>query len=153
MATVRFKFNPFKATGLDKPKGANRTEALEAIRALVEESVLSDVAQARSPVAGHGKFPALSKEYKKIKRASGRSGKPDLEFKGKMLEALDTKVSGNSIILETLGKQGDKADGHCNHSGDSKLPLRRYIPKEKETLKKPIMDGIRRLIREHQEDG
>jgi hypothetical protein len=65
-----------------------------------------------------------------------------------MLEAIKTEVSGNTVTVKVTGKQGAKADGHCNHSGESRIPLRRFIPTAEETFKQPILNGIKKIIRE-----
>lgn len=67
-----------------------------------------------------------------------------------MLDAMTVKAANGKITVEISGKQGDKADGHNNHSGDSQLPLRRFIPKEGEdTFRKGIRDGIKVIARSY----
>lgn len=151
MALNRYSFDPFEQTGLDAPTGRKKGDALRAIADFVLEEVLSSVATTNSPVEGHGKFQGLSKEYRASKRASGRPGRADLEFTGKMLEAIRTGVSAGEVFIQIKGKQGDKADGHNHLVGDGDLPVRRFIPDKNEAFKKSIMKGVRRLIRAHQE--
>jgi len=146
---VRFDFDPFELTGVDLPAGADKDDVLEEVGQYVVEEILSYVANKNSPVQGHGNFPALSKEYRKRKIESGRPGVPDLVFDGDMLDALNHGTRGTQVRIEVTGSEADKADGHCNLSGDSDLPLRRFIPDEGETFKKPIVDGIARIIRSH----
>lgn len=145
--TVRFEFDPFQATGEPLPEGADKNEVLEAASEYLLEQVLGYVGNKTSPVAGHGSFPGLSKEYAARKKAQGLPPVPDLVLSGEMLDAVTTYAKGNRIGIEVTGDQGAKADGHCNHSGESELPLRRFIPDEGEQFKRPILDGIRRIIR------
>lgn len=145
--TVSFEFDPFELTGEELPEGAKAKDVLEDVAQYVLEETLSHVGEEKSPVAGHGAFKKLSKAYASKKRADGHPPVPNLLFTGDMLDALKTKRRGNKVIIEISGKQGDKADGHNNHSGESELPLRRFIPTEDETFKPKILDGIRRIIK------
>jgi len=73
---------------------------------------------------------------------------PNLELEGDMLDALtfETTSSGITVgIFEDSG-QADKADGHNNFSGKSKLPLRRFIPKSDEEFKGSINTGVRQIL-------
>jgi hypothetical protein len=146
---VTYEFDPFELTGLEKPKGVPRREILKEIRDFTVEAVVGYVNTTRSPVQGHGKFKRLTRDYKKRKVAAGGSSVPDLLLSGDMLSALKAPIKGVGIELGIKGKQGPKADGHNNHSGDSELPLRRFIPDEDdgETFKKPIIDGMKKIIR------
>ena len=143
--TVEYEFNPEDELGISLPKG-NKSEALSQIGDYILESVLKYVGDEKSPVGGHGNFPRLNKEYSKHKVSEGGSPVPNLELTGKMLSAMKVIKTSDSIILRISGKQGDKADGHNNHSGDSKLPLRRFIPDDGETFKTDILGGVRRII-------
>lgn len=146
MATVKYTFNPFELADIDPPSGTeNRRAAVREIADFVIEQVLSDVAASKSPI-DNGRFVPLSKEYKKFKTKRGRPGKPNLEFSGDMLDALQSKVSGNKITIQITGKEGDKADGHNNHSGKSSLPTRRFIPTEDETFREGILAGVRNIV-------
>lgn len=145
---VEFEFDPFEMAGVDPDKVKNKRELLKASADYALEQTLEHVARGESPVEGHGKFPALSPKYKAKKKASGRPGAPDLFFEGDMLPDLKTKTSDTVWIGHKNKKQAAKADGHNNHSGESELPLRRYVPDEGETFKKSIRQGIKRIIRE-----
>lgn len=146
---VRYDFNPFELTGVDAPEGSDKEQIREEVAQYVVEEILSYCGDRNSPVSGHGKFPALSKEYKRRKLDSGRPGVPDLEFDGDLLNAISGSSRGSNVRVEVESDQADKADGHCNFSGESDLPLRRFIPDEGETFKQPIIDGIARIIRSH----
>jgi hypothetical protein len=130
-----------------------RKEAEDLIADLIREEILSHVADQNSPVAGHGKFPKLNKEYKEKKKGEGLPGLPNLEFSGDMLDALEVyPVRGGVIRVEISGEEAPKADGHNNHSGDSTLPLRRFIPDDGETFKKKILSGVRDILLEYSDD-
>ena len=141
--TVEFEFFPFEDT--DPPKGKKR-EAIDQIGDYIQESILSYVGEENSPVQGHGKFSRLNRDYKAIKVAEGGSPIANLELTGEMLSSMKIIKGPDSITVRISGKQGDKADGHNNHSGESTLPLRRFIPAEGETFKRPILEGVKRII-------
>jgi hypothetical protein len=70
-----------------------------------------------------------------------------------MKRALDTKVYSSQVeigIWDT--KQAAKADGHCNHSGKSKLPRRAFIPKPDESFRPDIREGVNRIIKEKRKE-
>lgn len=146
---VLFTFDPFEIAGVEEiPK--NKSAILDECKDFAIDEIKKYCERSQSPVEGHGKFKALTRKYREIKKSKGGSGNPDLFLSGDMLDALKGKKSGTEIALGIVGKQGDKADGHCNFSGESELPLRRFIPFEGdgETFKKPIIDGIKRIVRE-----
>lgn len=149
---VKYTFNPFELTGTKPPAGASKREILKEISEFVVESVLDKVGETNSPVSGRGKFKALSPKYKKIKDDIGPPI-PNLELDGDMLDSLKAPIKGSTITLKVGFKENDKADGHCNFSGKSKIPTRRFIPKAKqgETFKKDIISGMRRLIKAFEE--
>lgn len=144
MATVKYTFNPFELVGRDPPEEGKRA-LLQEIKDFVIEKTLETVASQKSPVTGR-KFQRLSSDYRAFKIKKRRPGVANLEFSGAMLDALKGKVSGDDITIQIKGKQGDKADGHNNHSGKSKLPTRKFIPKDDETYSKAIMRGITEII-------
>jgi hypothetical protein len=149
---VKYEFDPFELVNADPLPSRKSKEAMDDIANYVLESVLSSVGDTKSPVAGHGSFPKLNKDYKKSKDAQGGSPIANLELTGSMLSALEVKKKGDTLILQITGKEADKADGHNNHSGDSTLPLRRFIPLESETFKKDILSGISRIIESYRDD-
>lgn len=144
---VRYTFNPFEATGAERPKGETKREALQEASEFLREAVIGYMDEQNSPVAGHGAFKKLSKDYAARKRKMGGSPVPDLELSGDLKDSIKVFATGNRITIEVTGDQGGKADGHCNHSGASKIPLRRFIPDSGETFKRPILDGIARIIK------
>lgn len=144
---VKFEFNPFTTLDIDAPEGDAKREALERGAEYLREQVVRYMGNQNSPVAGHGAFKALSKDYAERKKAEGGTPVPNLELHGDLKDAIQTYVSGNKIGIKVTGKQGKVADGHCNLSGDSELPMRRFIPDEDEMWKSTIMAGIGRIIR------
>lgn len=150
---VEFEFDPFEALGEEKPRGVNRRAVLRDIADFTKEQILDFLGNQNSPVSGHGKFPKLSKDYKFFKRSQGKLPVPDLELTGAMVNALRaTLTSDGKVKIKIGGKQGDKADGHNNHSGQSKLPLRRFIPTDDEMFKQAIKQGWRQIIKSHGND-
>lgn len=126
------------------------SEAQDLVADLIREEILSYVAEGNSPVSGYGKFPALSKDYREFKKDAGNPGEPNLEFNGDMLDALEVYPIKDGVIrVEIAGDQSDKADGHNNHSGDSTLPLRRFIPTKDETFKRDILSSVRAILEEY----
>ena len=151
---VAFEFDPFAELGIDPPKSKrDREEALQKIAELVKTEVLEFVAEGKSPVAGGPWKRSLSPEYKKRKGQESSSNFANMELTGDMLDALDVvKKKGTTLSLQIAGSEAPKADGHNNHSGDSTLPERRFIPKEGETLKRQIWSDVKRILEEY-EDG
>lgn len=143
---IKFEFNPFEELGLEMQKGEEKRAALERAAGLLKDRVLEYMEAATSPVAGHGRFPALSKGYKAKKVSEGGLPFPNLELDGDLKSAIQTYVSGNRIGLKVTGKQAKVADGHCNLSGDSELPLRRFIPDDGEMWKRDILAQIGQAI-------
>ena len=142
---IFFEFDPFELLGRDKPVGSTR-EAKRAVADYVREEILSHVAGARSPVEGESWQAKLSKEYAKRKGKISSSGTANMELYGDMLDNMDVVVNQRGMVeVRVTGKQGDKARGHNQHSGDTKnkyLPQRRFIPDTGQTFKRSIMGGI-----------
>lgn len=130
----------------DVPK-SDRPQVLSDIADYLLEAALDDIGEGRSPVYG-SKWPALSKVYKKHKLEEGSKPIANLELSGDLLDALEAKVTGKSAITYgiTDSSQTAKADGHNNLSGDSKLPLRRFVPGPGETFRSGIMNQIQQII-------
>lgn len=129
---VSFVFDPFEIAGVDKETivPSEVARILSEVSDLVVSQVLKDTKNQISPVDGSD-FEALSKDYAKFKKKSGKKPIPNLRFDGDLMDALAISVEpDDKLKLYVEASQSDKADGHNNHSGDSKLPLRRYVPLE-----------------------
>jgi len=134
--------------GLDVPVKIKKAAARE-IGELLVDAVLIQVGNQKSPLKGLP-WPKLSKKYKAFKLSKNLPGKANIEFSGKTLDAYKFKVkpSGN-IELGVFGKKtAPIADGHNNISGDSKLPLRRWIPAEGDEFKPDIAEQAEKIVRE-----
>lgn len=140
---IFFEFDPI---GDKKLSASDKREALDAVADYVREQVLEYVAGNESPVSGGKWKKTLSKKYKAFKEAEGGTGIPNMELYGNMLDKLDVVKVGNKLSLQITGKEAEKADGHNNHSGDSKLPERRFIPDKDQTFKRDILQGINQIV-------
>lgn len=152
---VEYTFNPFDFYGIKEPESSSdRNDALDAIADLIQTSILESVGNSKSPLMGYGKFPGLSKEYKKFKSGQGLGTAPNLEFEGDLLESLIVERRGDEVFVGVSGDQDGKADGHNNHSGQSKLPLRRFIPSRKDgdEFNRAISGEIKSILRSFRED-
>lgn len=142
---VTTKINLNNYLRFNKLDEEDQDQAVKRVANYLKEQVLTDVGNARSPISGK-KFPGLNPKYKKLK---SKKAKPiaNLELTGDMLASFKYEIKGNEIELGIFGGEADKADGHCNHSGASKLPNRRFIPKD-EKFRKGIEDNVKRIIKE-----
>jgi hypothetical protein len=155
---VEYKFDPLKIAGVKKSDVPKRAldDILSKVADYVKESVLSYVADEESPVSGRGAFKALSKksEYTEEKKDLVGNTKANLENTGALLDSVKVVGNGSALVLTVDSDQMGKADGHNNHSGDSNLPTRRFIPKAKdgETFKRDILDGIKQIVKDEIDD-
>lgn len=154
MAKVQYKFDPFEIAGRDKKElsAGKREEVMSRVADYVKESVLVDVAESRSPVTGR-RFKGLSTKgkdggYKARKVALGGDPTPNLRLRGAMLDSLVVDQGASRLTLTVGADQQDKADGHNNFSGKSKLPERKFIPdaSNDEGFRPSIRDGIAAII-------
>lgn len=149
---VWFEFNPFEATKKPPPKGTARKEVLESIAYAVQDYILEKVSEGSSPVKGGRWKRSLSPEYRAKKQAQGGSSFADMELDGDMLDALEVEVRGNRVWVGISDReQAQKADGHNNHSGLSKLPPREFIPNPNDKsagFRPELMREIAQLIEE-----
>lgn len=146
---VKYDFNPFKLVNEPAKGVRDKDKVIDKIAKFIVDSVASKTKSGTSPVKGRGKFKKLTKEYAAAMK--GGSRKPNLTLEGDMLGSLDAfKKRGHTMRLTVAEDENDKADGHNNHSGDSLLPERRFIPKDKdgETFKKDILQGIKKIIKD-----
>jgi hypothetical protein len=104
-------------------------------------------------VSGRGKFKALSKEYAAEKKEETGVSDPNLDRSGDMIRALDYRIVGDKLEIGVYGPDAGKADGHNNFSGESTLPLRRFLPAEGETYKPEIKAMIDDTLRFYQAEN
>jgi hypothetical protein len=144
----KYEFDPFEIAGVSRPKGETKERILEKVSDYVLEEVLSFVGDGVSPVAGQGKFKALSNEYKKKKKADGSSPVPNLELEGDLLDALTVKKNkkGNLELFVDDPDQQGKVDGHNDFTGRSPLPRRAFIPSDDEGFKAKIEKTIKSIV-------
>lgn len=79
-------------TDADFKKGLNLF-AIESI------SIINDRVDASKDLNG-ANFKEYSAGYKKSKKKSGRNIKPNLQFTGEMMNSIDHKVNGNSVVIK-----------------------------------------------------
>jgi hypothetical protein len=71
-----------------------------------------------------------------------------------MLGSLDYKTDGaDRLEIGVFGSDAPKADGHNNLSGDSNLPLRRFIPDEGDVYDSAIQDLVSEAIAAYKGDN
>ena len=155
MATkVEFVFSPFdfitvkQADKLDGLTSSQKAEIVDKVRDFLLEAIPSDMASQTSSVTG-SKFEPLSKEYAKAKKAAGKGTKANLIFEGDLIDSIRVrKGSDYRLKLTVLDSQMGKADGHNNHSGDSPLPRRAFIPNadDDETFRPAIRKEIKSIV-------
>lgn len=154
---VSYEFDPWEITGVDKPRSKSKlNDAKEEVADYVIGEILSYVGEGTSPVAS-GKFKkSLSPEYKKIKGELSSSNFANMELHGDMLDALESKNrSGSKVAVGIFDDdQAPKAAGHNHFPGynESKLPLREFIPKPDQKLRRDIVSGIKSILKDYEDD-
>jgi hypothetical protein len=123
-----------------------KTQIKEAVGEYLVEQTLLSVGNSNSPLEGYGKFPGLSDKYKKKKKSERGDTSANLNAEGDMLDSLDFKTTREGVTIGVYGKNAPKADGHNNLSGESKLPLRRFLPDTSDAYAAKIEKGIKQII-------
>lgn len=112
----------------------------------LRESVLSSLRKAETPVQGED-WPALSREYKKLKKSEGLPPEANMELEGDMLDSLDYQETDDGIELGFFGKEAWKADGHLKFSGaENNTPQRRFLPDEGQEFDSSITRKTEQII-------
>lgn len=152
---VEFNLDPFDLAGISKSDVSRsaRKDILDEVTAYLTDAIKKDVKDATSPVTGEA-FQGLSDAYKAKKKAAGKGTKANLIFTGKLIDSIRVKATGGEVNVTVLKSQQDKADGHNNFSGDSKLPERKFIPNEDngESFRKGILDEIVKIVESRVEE-
>lgn len=145
---VKYDFNPFELTGQSSKGVQDKGGLFDEIASFVVEKVKSKTSASKTPVSNGAWKQALSKAYRK---KTGKS-KANLRLEGDLMASLESfGLRGNTMRLTVDDNQQGKADGHNNFTGKSGLPRRDFIPdtEKKQTFKKDIVDGIRRIIKDN----
>jgi hypothetical protein len=130
----------------DVPESRHATVKRE-VGDYVTDEILRALSAGKSPVVGET-FKKLNKEYADEEKGGNRT--PNLELDGDMLDALIYKNNDKGIEIGIFSSsEVPKADGHNNFSGDSKLPKRRFIPKDDQKFKREIETGVRSIVNEY----
>lgn len=135
---------------------SSKKEAVEEVAEYLHDTILNYLHEAKSPVYGN-EFVGLSKGYKKIKSKVSGSAKANMELYGDMLDELEARVNGYEISVgfhsDTSELTRNKADNHnkwTSKSFKTKVPMRRFIPKDEENFSKEIMRDIKEIIASHE---
>lgn len=112
---------------------------------LLEQTLVS-VANEKSPIQGENWKKSLDKQYKKEKEKEIGNDKADLQFSGRLLDQTSYQMTSEGIKIGTFGERAVVADGHCNLSGESKLPKRRFIPAEGQEYIQKIQKEVDRIV-------
>ena len=147
---VEHEFDPFELAGVEPPKSkAKQREILQNVADYLKPAIENYCDDMNSPVSGHGRFKNLTKKYANEKADAGGIPIPNLLLDGDMRSALVAKPTRQGTVkVEVVGKESDKADGHCNHSGNSRIPTRRFIPDEGEQFKRAILLDVKAIVQE-----
>jgi len=127
----------------------NKRQVKDEIGEFIIEEILLRVNDGKSPLKGTPRWNSLNSEYAKDEKGGNKT--PNLELDGDLLDALTWKRGKGGELEIGIFKKSEtgKADGHNNHTGKSKLPLRRFIPDENDHFYKKITDGIKEIISEN----
>jgi len=129
---------------LSKVPPHKKAKAKRDVSEYIEEEMLVNLSAGKSIVKGE-KFKKLNKEYAKEFKNGNRT--PNLLLDGDMLDSLTVRPQKTDSVLIKIGSdQNDKADGHCNFSGKSNLPRRRFIPKGKQKFDSDVEKEIKRIV-------
>jgi len=135
---------------LDQLTQSTKKEVATELGEFIVDKILSDTSSQRSSVTGQ-QWQGLSKDYKKTKTKIA-VGKANLELHGDMLNALKARSDYEGVEVGVFTKkEAQKADGHCHYGifGESKLPIRRFIPNGEDTTLRPgIMSQVIRVAKE-----
>jgi hypothetical protein len=120
----------------------------EEVGTFLVESVLSAVAEAKTPVSGES-WPILSKDYKEHKSEEGSGTVANMSLNGEMLDSLTFEKTSSGIELGFFDDQAWKADGHLKFSGaEGTAPKRRFLPAKGESFKEGIEKEVESIIRD-----
>ena len=131
--------------GLNKVPDNQKNRIVREIGNLLVDEILRKVSGGNSPVKNRGRFKILDKEYANDEKFGNRN--PNLDLDGDMLNSLTFRSRGSKIEVGIFDRsQVPKADGHNNFSGQSKLPVRRFIPNTNEKFDDDITSRVKKII-------
>jgi len=145
---LKWTWDPLKDVQLTKTQ---KDRALDKIIDVVEEQFFDAIASGKSPVSGEGRFKGLTSAYRKKKRKLGKAGRVNMELFGNMLQGVRIKkAAGEFISISVRKNNAEKADGHSRltERRNDKLPRRRFIPGEDQSLIRSIKKEVREIIEE-----
>lgn len=119
----------------------------------LREQILLSVADSATPISGGAFKSSLSKKYRAAKEADNLPGIANLELTGEMLDSLDFRSTNAGIELGVFGRAALRADGHNNFTGESRLPLRQFLPKVGQNFKRSIASEVDKIIRDKKAEG
>lgn len=157
MATrVEYEFDPFELVNIDKAmlKPSDIKSAVDEVGDFVYSRVRKNTSQQVSSVTGDA-FEKLSKDYAKLKKKQVGNALANLVLSGDMMDSLKVIRRAAKLTLTVGANEQGKADGHNNHSQESKLPERKFIPSESlgETFSPDILSGITEIISKYVDDS
>lgn len=130
---------------LDGIPEESRDAYLRDIGEFIVSSILDDVGQGVSPVTGQ-RFKSLNADYADEEKGGDRL--PNLDLEGDMLNSLKFVVNDNEIEFGIFNEaQAVKSYGHnTGMQGhpylEGKVPQRKFIPFENESLRSGILKGF-----------
>lgn len=146
---IKYDFNPFE--GL---RGDARKRAAKELKEYVRDSVINKLQDGKSPVSGQRSFKTLSKEYAEKEKGGRRL--PNLRLEGDLYKGIEVVDSPKGALRLTVTQsQMNKADGHNNFTGRSKLPKRQFVPDERanQKFKRDIEIGIKEIVSRYKNDA
>jgi len=102
---------------LDTLSNPTRKRDAEALGNTIVREMKKDIKRQKSPIRGHGSFPALDPKYKKRKRNAGAGDKADLSLTGQFLKSLRSQTKkvrdGFSTVINFSNRTAQlKEKGH-----------------------------------------
>lgn len=148
-----WEFDPIAETGI-KVRKEDRAQALEEVAEYVKEEILNRTGDGKTSVEGGRWVRGLTKGYAKVKAEESSADFANLELEGDMLDSLKTGVAGKKVFVEVGEDERGKAEGHLTgkYGKKSDIRPRQFMPVGGQKLSRPIMDGVRKILRRYEEE-
>ena len=118
-------------------KSKNMKPPMQDISVYMKNAVMKNFESQGRPT----KWKPLSARYAKFKSQSAGSGKPILEFHGKLKQSINAKHTNNNAMVKTGVKYGV-----YHQTGTRKMPARPFMPDSKNPNMPPFdTKGINRI--------